>query len=165
MAKILGISGSPRNKSTEYALGEALKSIESRDGIETSMITLRGKKIAPCNGCGYCKKNKTWCCLKDDFEPLLKEFMEADAYLFGSPVYAYGPTPQLSAFFSRMRPLFHVYPELMRDKIGSAFAVGGTRIGMGGLLKLANKLADMALIREYGKKALEEREAAVNERD
>ena len=81
MAKILGISGSPRNKSTEYALGEALKSIESRDGIETSMITLRGKKIAPCNGCGYCKKNKTWCCLKDDFEPLLKEFMEADAYL------------------------------------------------------------------------------------
>ena len=91
MAKILGISGSPRNKSTEYALGEALKSIESRDGIETSMITLRGKKIAPCNGCGYCKKNKTWCCLKDDFEPLLKEFMEADAYLFGSPVYAYGP--------------------------------------------------------------------------
>ena len=117
-------------------------------------------------------------------------------------------------FFSRMRPLFHVYPELMRDKIGSAFAVGGTRnggeeatitamhnmmmarginivcnevygyaggyiwskdqgqegvdadeIGMGGLLKLANKLADMALIREYGKKALEEREAAVNERD
>lgn len=38
-------------------------------------------------------------------------------------------------------------------------------IGMGGLLKLANKLADMALIREYGKKALEEREAAVNERD
>ena len=79
MAKILGISGSPRNKSTEYALGEALKSIESRDGIETSMITLRGKKIAPCNGCGYCKKNKTWCCLKDDFEPLLKEFMEADA--------------------------------------------------------------------------------------
>ncbi len=44
MAKILGISGSPRNKSTEYALGEALKSIESRDGIETSMITLRGEK-------------------------------------------------------------------------------------------------------------------------
>ncbi|MFR2691132.1 MAG: hypothetical protein ACLTBV_07645 [Enterocloster bolteae] len=40
-----------------------------------------------------------------------------------------------------------------------------TKIGMGGLLKLANKLADMALIREYGKKALEEREAAVNERD
>ena len=46
MAKILGISGSPRNKSTEYALGEALKSIESRDGIETSMITLRGKDCA-----------------------------------------------------------------------------------------------------------------------
>ena len=113
MAKILGISGSPRNKSTEYALGEALKSIESRDGIETSMITLR-KKIAPCNGCGYCKKNKTWC-LKDDFEPLFEGVYEADAYLFSSPVYAYGPTPQLSAF-SAGCGLCSMYPELARIK-------------------------------------------------
>lgn len=208
MAKILGISASPRNQATEHAMRTALESIEKREGIETDMITLRGKKIAPCNGCGYCKKNKTWCCLKDDFQPLLETFMEADAYLFGSPVYAYAPTPQLCAFFSRMRPLFHVYPDLMRDKMGAAFAVGGTRnggeeasvttihnmmmarginiicnevygyaggyiwskdqgqegvdadeTGMAGLKKLANKLADMALIREYGKKALEEREA------
>ncbi len=56
MAKILGICGSPRNKATEYAMKEVLKSIEGREGIETSIITLRGKKIAPCNGCGYCKK-------------------------------------------------------------------------------------------------------------
>ena len=209
MAKILGISASPRNKATEYALQKALDHIKDREGIEVEMITLRGKKISPCNGCDYCKKNKTWCCIKDDFQPLLEKFMEADAYLFGSPVYAYAPTPQLAAFFSRMRPLFHVYPQLMRDKIGAAFAVGGTRnggeevavttihnmmmarginiicnevygyaggyiwskdqgadgveadeIGMKGLLNLAGKLADMALIREYGKKALAEKEAA-----
>ena len=129
--------------------------------------------------------------------------MAADAYLIGSPVYCYSSTPQIAAFFSRMRPLFHVYPELMRDKLGSALAVGGTRnggeemavnnllammmarginivcnevygyaggfvwsqdkgpdgvemdqTGMNGVLKLADKLADMALIREYGKKAL-----------
>ena len=205
MAKILGISGSPRKSSTEYALKEALKSIEDKEGIETELMTLRGKKIAPCNGCGYCKKNKTWCCLKDDFQELLDEFITADAYLIGSPVYVYGVTPQLSAFFSRMRPLFHVYPELMRNKLGSAFAVGGTRnggeeiavmnihnmmmarginiicnevygyaggyiwskdqgesgvdedeIGMSGLKKLANKLADMTIIQEYGKISLEE---------
>ena len=34
MAKILGICGSPRNKATEYAMKEALKSIEGREGIE-----------------------------------------------------------------------------------------------------------------------------------
>ena len=44
MAKILGICGSPRNKATEYAMKEVLKSIEGREGIETSIITLRGKK-------------------------------------------------------------------------------------------------------------------------
>lgn len=207
MAKILGICGSPRAASTEYAVREALNSIEHREDVEVSYMTLKGKKIAPCNGCGYCKKNKTWCCLKDDFGELLDEFMEADAYLVGSPVYVYGPTPQLAAFFSRMRPLFHVYPELMRDKLGAAMAVGGTRnggeemavggiinmmmarginiicnepygyaggyiwsgdggpegakkdeIGMNGLKKLVHKLADMAVIREYGKEALKQRE-------
>ena len=128
MAKILGISGSPRNKSTEYALGEALKSIESRDGIETSMITLRGKKIAPCNGCGYCKKNKTWCCLKDDFEPLLKEFMEADAYLLGSPRFMpMDPLPSCRLFSAGCGLCSMCIRNFMRDKIGSAFAVGGTR--------------------------------------
>lgn len=129
MAKILGICGSPRAGSTDYTIKEALKSIEDREDIEVSYITLRGKKVAPCNGCGYCKKKKTWCCIQDDFDELLDEFMKADAYLVGSPVYVYGATPQLAAFFSRMRPLFHVYPELMRDKLGSAMAVGGTRNG------------------------------------
>ena len=43
--------------------------------------------------------------------------------------------------------------------------VDSDEVGMGGLKKLANKLADMALIREYGKKALAEREAALHERN
>lgn len=203
MAKILAVCGSPRNQATEYVLKKALEHLEGREGIETEFITVRGKKIAPCNGCGYCKKNKTWCCIQDDCQELLEKFMAADAYLIGSPVYCYSSTPQIAAFFSRMRPLFHVYPELMRDKLGSALAVGGTRnggeemavnnllammmarginivcnevygyaggfvwsqdkgpdgvemdqTGMNGVLKLADKLADMALIREYGKKAL-----------
>ena len=44
MAKILGISGSPRNKSTEYALGEALKSIESVS--YTHLLTMTGRCIS-----------------------------------------------------------------------------------------------------------------------
>ena len=59
MAKILGISGSPRNKSTEYALGEALKSIESRDGIEMPMDPLPSCRLfsAGCGLCSMCIRN------------------------------------------------------------------------------------------------------------
>lgn len=129
MVKILGVSGSPRKAATEYVVQEALKAISEIPGVETEMITLRGKKIAPCNQCDYCRRNKTWCCIKDDMYDLVTKFVEADAYIVASPVYVYTTTPQLQAFFSRMRALFHVFPGKLRNKFGVAIAVGGTRNG------------------------------------
>lgn len=129
MATILALNGSPRAGATEYALKQAMAHIESIDGIQTNYMSLRNRKIAPCNGCGYCKKNRTWCILKDDFQELIDEFIKADAYLVGSPVYVYSATPQLAAFCSRMRPLFHVVPEAVRNKPVAAVAVGGARNG------------------------------------
>lgn len=210
MAKIFAVCGSPRKGATEHVVLEALESLKGKEGIETEYATLRGKTIAPCNGCGYCKKNKTWCCVKDDCQELLDRFIQADAYLFASPVYCYSSTPQMAAFFSRMRPLFHVYPELMREKLGAAIAVGGSRnggeeaavnnmlnmmmarginivsneaygyaggfvwsqdngpqgvdhdeIGMAGVRKLVNKLADMALLCERGRSASQPRQEKV----
>ncbi|TWH52053.1 flavodoxin family protein [Sporomusa sp. KB1] len=129
MVKILGVCGSPRSGATEKMLSEALSSIGNVSGVETEWITVRGKKIAPCNNCNYCKREKTWCVIKDDMQELLEKFVEADAYVVASPVYVYTVTPQLLAFFSRMRPLFHVYPEKLRNKFGVAMATGGMRNG------------------------------------
>jgi multimeric flavodoxin WrbA len=129
MVKILGLSGSPRKGATEYTVEQALKAASKIEGIETELITLRGKKIAPCNGCGYCRENNTWCVIKDDMHELLTKFVEADAYIIASPVYVYTVTPQLQAFFSRMRPCHHVFPNKLRNKLGAAIAVGGTRNG------------------------------------
>lgn len=129
MVKILGISGSPRKGATEYVVGEALKAAAEIPGVETEMITLRGKKIAPCNHCDYCRSEKTWCVIKDDMLDLITKFIEADAFIIASPVYVYTTTPQLQAFFSRMRACFHVFPGRLRNKFGAAIAVGGTRNG------------------------------------
>jgi len=129
MVKILGVCGSPRSGATEKMLREALSSIGNVSGVETEWITMRGKKIAPCNNCNYCKREKNWCVIKDDMQEILEKFVEADAYVVASPVYVYTVTPQLLAFFSRMRPLFHVYPEKLRNKFGVAMATGGMRNG------------------------------------
>ena len=129
MVKVLGISGSPRKGSTEYVVEEALNAISEISGIETEMMTLRGKKITPCNQCDYCRREETWCHIKDDMYDLVTKFIEADAYIIASPVYVYTTTPQLQAFFSRMRALFHVFPGKLRNKFGAAIAVGGTRNG------------------------------------
>lgn len=129
MVKILGLSGSPRKGATETVIRTALEHLEQRGDVETAYMSLAGKKIAPCNGCGYCREHKSWCVLKDDFQEMLDEFITADAYIIGTPVYVHSVTPQIAAFFSRMRPLHHVFPNKLRHKLGAVVAVGGTRNG------------------------------------
>ena len=50
-------------------------------------------------------------------------------FVIASSVYVFNASPQLGAFFSRMRPLFHIAKTSLRDKFGVAIAVGGTRNG------------------------------------
>jgi multimeric flavodoxin WrbA len=134
MTKLLFICGSPRNASTEYAVLEAKKGAESVEGVEVTMLNLRGKKIAPCVGCNACvKKGVTECIVyQDDMQEWNRSFFNYDGVLIGSPVYEMGITPQLATFFSRFRaeylnqkddPLIRMYMP------GAALAVGGTRNG------------------------------------
>lgn len=146
MVKILGVCGSPRKGATEYMIRQALDGVAGEEGISVEMISLQGKKVAPCNGCNYCKQNKTWCAIRDDMPELLEKFMAADAFVIGSPVYVYSVTPQLLAFFSRMRPLFHVFPGKLRNKFGVALATGGTRNG--GQEMAVNTIINLMLARE-----------------
>jgi multimeric flavodoxin WrbA len=129
MLKILGICGSPRKGATEYMLKESLKPFENREDIQVEYMFLKGKKIAPCNNCDYCRKNKKPCIIQDDMNELLEQFLTADAFVIATPVYTYGATPQIHSFFSRMRPIFHLAPKRLRDKFGVAMATGGRRNG------------------------------------
>lgn len=129
MLKILGICGSPKKGATEYFLKESLKPFEDREDVQVEYMFLKGKKISPCTGCDYCRRNKKQCIIDDDMNALLEQFLTADAFVIASPVYAYGATPQIHAFFSRMRPVFHLAPTQLRDKFGVAMAVGGRRNG------------------------------------
>ncbi|NCE65290.1 flavodoxin family protein [Pseudoflavonifractor sp. 524-17] len=130
MIKIVGLSGSPRKGATEYVLEQALAAARTfSPEVETELVTVRGKKIAPCNGCGYCKREKTWCCIPDDMQPLFETLIEADGILVASPVYVMSATPQIHAVCSRMRPAMHCYPGMLRNKFMAAIGVGGTRNG------------------------------------
>ena len=90
--KILGIAGSMKNKnsSSEYLLSVALKAV-AEYGIETELVRLNDYRILPCDGCGNCMNGKK-CHLLDDPSDQLTEFynklLEADGFIFASPVYA-----------------------------------------------------------------------------
>jgi multimeric flavodoxin WrbA len=134
--KILVLSGSPR-KAASNAIGDYLtKYIEEygEDTFEVEFISLAKKKIEPCIHCDACiRKNAMKCMVYDDeMNEYGRKFIEADAYVFVSPVYEMGTTPQLSAFFSRLRWNYNVVKDdryFFLEKLGVAMAIGGARNG------------------------------------
>ncbi|WP_020611542.1 flavodoxin family protein [Sediminispirochaeta bajacaliforniensis] len=129
--KILGIVGSPRKAATYESLQVALEGARtfSPDDLNVELVSFKGKKIAPCNHCNACKRNGGRCVIEDDMTPLYESLLEADSFIFASPVYAMNMTPQLSAFFSRMRALHDRDGGKLRNKLATAIAVGGRRNG------------------------------------
>jgi len=128
--KILGICGSHRhNGATEYSVKEALKAAETVPGVTTEFVALAGKKLSHCVHCNYCLKNVANCCIKDDYQEIYEKFIEADAYIIGTPVYEMSATPLLQDFLSRVRPTHIVHPGLLANRVGGALSTGGTRNG------------------------------------
>ena len=126
--KLLLFNGSPRRGATHNILLDLQNKLSSPE-VEIEIMSLAGQKVAPCTGCNHCKRNKENCCVRDDMLDLFPRFVGADAFVIASPVYVMGPTPQTSAFFSRLRPIHHVFPGALRNKVAGSIAVGGTRNG------------------------------------
>lgn len=129
MVKILGISGSPRKAATYYAVEEALKAAAETGGVETEFISLKGKKINFCLHCDYCLRNKSYCLQKDDMTEIIDKMAAADGFIIGSPVYDGSMSGQLKTMLDRLRPMYMVYDNGLRNKVGGAIGVGGDRNG------------------------------------
>ena len=124
---ILGVCGSPRARTTEYALREALAMLRDR-GFETEFFTVRGKDIGFCTHCDHCLREKG-CIIQDDVQGLYPLLREAEGLIFASPVYNGGVSAQTKAVMDRTRALLASDPNVFRGKAGMAIAVGGDRSG------------------------------------
>ncbi len=124
---ILGVCGSPRAKTTEYVLREALRMLGER-GFETEFFTVKGKKIGFCTHCDYCLQKKG-CVIQDDVQELYPLLREAEGLVFASPVYNGGVSAQIKAVMDRTRALLAANPDVFRGKVGIAIAIGGDRSG------------------------------------
>lgn len=126
MVKIVGIMGSPREDgNTAYLVKTALKSAEEA-GADTELINIASMNIEPCIACDICK-NIGECGIYDDMRVIIKKLQDADGIIIGSPVYFGSITSQLKMFMDRSRPLRMNFK--LRDKVGGAIAVGGSRNG------------------------------------
>lgn len=126
---LLGICGSPRRQGTEYAIQYALNYAIEKFGFETEYWTVRNKEIKFCLHCDYCIREKKGCVNKDDMEELYPKLEQAKFFLFGTPVFQGNLSGQLKTVMDRNRALVAKNPNIFKDKIGAALAVGGDRSG------------------------------------
>jgi multimeric flavodoxin WrbA len=133
MIKVLGISGSPRKSATEYVVQQALQYAQEAGEVETKFISLRGKKINFCIHCDRCiKEGLLYCPVSkgDVMDEVYPAFIEADAYIIGTPVYQMTTSAQLQACLNRLRPLWPLIKDgMLKNKVGGSIAVGGKRHG------------------------------------
>ena len=102
--KVIAINGSPRpNKNTVQLLNQALMGAHAA-GAETKMISLYPLQYRGCVSCFYCKrkdKEHGTCIIKDDLTTVIEELKQADAIIWGSPIYFYNITSALQVLFER----------------------------------------------------------------
>lgn len=114
---IYAVNGSPRkarNTATilEHALAGA-RSVRSADEVSTEIIHLYDVNFRPCASCFACKRlggpSYGRCGLRDSLAPALDKLAEADALIFGSPIYFGGITGLMKSFLERLLFPFVVY--------------------------------------------------------
>ena len=127
LSMILAISGSPRQKTTEYVLKQGTDFLNDL-GYKTVQYNVRGREIGFCTHCNSCLSGNG-CIIQDDLQELYPLLIEADAIIIASPVYNGGITAQLKAVLDRTRAIFPPNKNALRGKPGIAIAIGGDRSG------------------------------------
>jgi len=118
--RILGINGSPRKKgNTQKLLKLALKSSKIDD---IKLIHLVDYKILPCDGCSTCWNTKK-CPIDDDLEDIIRELINSDVIVIGSPVYYGTVSAQMKAFIDRSGELLGSRGHPLKGKVGGALSV------------------------------------------
>lgn len=123
--KVLAICGSPRiNGNTQMLLEMACEKLRWR-GIDTELVLLSKKTVQPCIACGKCKEMKDGTCSmkNDDFHPIFKKMIEADAFIIGSPVYFGSATSQTTSLLHRAGYVSRANGNFFKGKIGGAIVV------------------------------------------
>jgi len=123
--KVIGIAGSLRSKSNTFHYVKTGLNVLNEEGIETQLISLRGKKIEPCTGCYDCvHKHKGQCSIKgDDFDELFDHMRGAEGLILGSPVYLSSVVPQMMSLLARATFVAYWNDKCFAGKVGGPITV------------------------------------------
>jgi multimeric flavodoxin WrbA len=120
--KVVAFNGSPRKDgNTTILLNHVLGELQ-KEGIETEIYFLGGRKISGCKACYTCAENKNRrCSVEDDaLNECIEKMIEADGIIIGSPTYFADVTPEVKALIDRGGLVAKVNDDMLQRKIGAA---------------------------------------------
>jgi multimeric flavodoxin WrbA len=132
--KVLGISGSPRERSnSDQLLRQALAGAGSV-GAEAEYLRLCKLNISPCTACGACYATGE-CIIGDDFQMLMPKLLGAQRLIFATPIYFMTVCAQVKILIDRCQCLWArkhllkrpIHTTQENHRLGMLIAVGGTK--------------------------------------
>jgi multimeric flavodoxin WrbA len=122
--KVLAFNGSPRKDGNTAILIKQVFSELEREGLETELVQLSGKKIHGCIACYKCFENKDrQCAVKDDqANEYIGKMMKAEGIILASPVYFADLTPEMKALIDRAGFVSMANGGLYKNKAGASVA-------------------------------------------
>ena len=136
--KVVAFNGSARKDgNTAILLNTVLEEIR-KEGIETELYQLAGKKIQGCIACMKCMKNRDRRCAvtKDIVNECIGKMIEADGILLGSPTYFADVSAATRALIERAGYVARANDYMLKRKVGA----GVIAVRRGGAIHAFNSL-------------------------
>ena len=120
--KVVAFNGSARKDGNTAVLLQHVLAELDKEGIETEMVQLAGKKIHGCLACRSCFARKDGRCAQkgDGGNALIDQLVAADGILLGSPTYVADVSPEIKALIDRACMVTRANGGLLRRKVGAA---------------------------------------------
>ena len=119
--KVMAFNGSARRDgNTAAMIGHLFKELE-KDGIETELYQLGGRKIRGCAACFGCARNKDGRCAVDDVaNECIEKMTRSDGIILASPTYFADVTAEMKALIDRAGLVSITNGRMLKRKIGAA---------------------------------------------
>ncbi len=98
---VVAINGSPHEGfgNTSQMVAMLVEHL-SQEGFELEEVFLSQHNIGYCTGCATCLEEGA-CWVRDDYKPVVRKVLEADAVILASPVFFFNVTAQMKTFLDR----------------------------------------------------------------
>jgi multimeric flavodoxin WrbA len=120
--RVVAFNGSPRKDGNTARLLRTVLAELEREGIETELVHIGGKKVHGCTACAKCFENQDGrCVIDDDFvNDCIAGMAAADGFIIGSPTYFADVSTETKALIDRAGYVALANGGMFGRKVGAA---------------------------------------------